>query len=261
MKRPKTIGILGGMGPEATAHFFRLIIRLTKAARDQEHLPVVVNNEPRVPDRTAAVLCGGPSPLPRLVKGAEVLARAGADFIVIPCVTAHYYLERLRRRSSVPVLSLVEAAAERVSRLRPAVKKIGLLATSGTVAAGVLHDALESRGIAVITPGKPGQERLMRAIYGRKGIKAGATEGEPRETVVGLARELVAAGAQAIVAGCTEVPLVLRQEDIGVPLVDPMEEGARVAVKAAGGRLRPRPAGSITKGPRTQEKRAGRRRT
>lgn len=91
----------------------------------------------------------------------------------------------------------------------------------------------------------------MRAIYGRKGIKAGATEGGPRETVVGLARELVAAGAQAIVAGCTEIPLVLRQEDIGVPLVDPMEEGARAAVKAAGGRLRPRPAGRITKGPRT----------
>lgn len=240
MKGPRTIGILGGMGPEATAHFFRLVVRLTKAARDQEHLPVVVYNEPRVPDRTAAVLRGGPSPLPRLVKGAEVLARAGADFIVVPCITAHYYLERLRRRSPVPVLSLAEAAAERVGRLRPAVKKAGLLATSGTVAAGVLHGALESRGVAVITPGRRGQERLMRAIYGRKGIKAGATEGEPRETVVGLARELVAAGAQAIIAGCTEIPLVLRQEDLGVPLVDPMEEGARAAVKSAGGRTRPR---------------------
>src|SRR4030042_3085815 len=104
----KTIGILGGMGPESTAHFFSLIIKNTAAAKDQDHIPVLIYNLPQIPERTPAILGKGPSPVPLLRKGVRTLARAGADFIVIPCISAHPFLRDVRRSSAVPILRLLE---------------------------------------------------------------------------------------------------------------------------------------------------------
>jgi len=237
--KKKTIGILGGMGPEATVMFFELVVRSTLARRDQDHLPVIVCDLPQVPDRTAAILKGGPSPLPVLRRGLKLLHGAGADFAVMPCVSAHYYYPVLAARSPLPVVHLIEETAAEVARLRPRIGKVGLLATTGAVRSRLVHEIFEAAGIEVLAPDARGQERLMEAIYGPLGIKAGKTSGPPRTAILGLARTLVRAGARAVVAGCTEIPLVLRPGDLAVPLVDPMVIGARACVRKAGGRLRP----------------------
>ncbi len=234
----RTVGILGGMGPEATAVFLDLIVRNTRARRDQEHVPVVVCSLPQVPDRTEAILHGGPSPLPLLRRGLETLGRAGADFAVMPCLSAHHFFRALAARSPIPLIHLVEETAAEVRKRRPRIRKVGLIATSGTVASRVFHQVFERAGIEVLVPDARAQRRVMKAVYGPAGIKAGAPPGRPRRVLRAVAAGFVGRGAQAVVAGCTEVPLVLRPRDVGVPLVDPMRIGARACVRRAGARLK-----------------------
>jgi aspartate racemase len=234
----RTVGILGGMGPEATAAFLDLLVRNTRARRDQDHVTVVVCSLPQVPDRTEAILGGGPSPVPILRRGLETLRRAGADFAVIPCLSAHHFYPALAARSPLPIIHLVEETAAELRKKRPRVRKVGLIATSGTVASRVFPRIFEPLGIEVIVPDARTQRRVMRAIYGPAGVKAGAPSGPPRRILRAAAAGLARRGAQAIVAGCTEVPLVLRPLDVAVPMIDPMRIGARVCVRRAGGRLR-----------------------
>jgi aspartate racemase len=166
----KVIGILGGMGPEATLGFFERIIAHTPATRDQEHLRVIIDSNPHVPDRTAAILLGGESPVPLMVAGVEALQRAGADFVVIPCVSAHFFLEELRRRVSLPVISMFDVTAEHIRRDHPRIKTVGLLGTTGTVAGGHFQARLAQDRIETVAPGSDDQGRVMAAIYD---IKAG----------------------------------------------------------------------------------------
>ena len=236
----KTIGILGGMGPEAGASFFERLIREAAARRDQEHPPVLLFSLPQVPDRTEAILGGGPSPVPAIRRGIRTLARAGAHFAVIPCISAHAFYAWIARDSPIPILSLVDATLAGIKRMKPAPQKVGLLATSGTVRSGTLAKAFEAAGLEVLTPSARDQRKVMTAIYGREGVKAGVNEGPPRRLLVEVANGLVDRGAQAIVAGCTEVPLALRPADLPVPLIDPLTIGARAALRLAGARLRSR---------------------
>lgn len=239
-KKLKTVGVLGGMGPEATAYFFGELIRATEAASDQDHVPVIVYSLPQIPDRTGAILHGGPSPLPFLRRGLRALEWAGADFAVMPCVTAHYFYPRLAARSPLPLLNLLEETLAEAKNLRPAPRTIGLIATTGTIRSGIVTAVFAPAGIEVIVPSARDQKRVMAAIYGKKGIKAGFTEGRPREILLETAAELVRRGAGAILAGCTEVPLVLGGKDLPVLFIEPLAIGARAAVKRAGARLKPR---------------------
>ena len=236
--RRKTIGILGGMGPEATAYFFDLIIRNTAAGRDREHVPVIIRSDPRVPDRTDAILHSGESPVPMLRAGMKALRRAGADIMVMPCVTAHYFLRDVVARENVPFVNLLDEAQKYTLAAVPGIRKIGLIATTGTVRSGIVRDAFAGGGIEVIVPGKDEQEKVMEAVYGKRGIKAGFTTGRSRRTIQGVAKGLVRNGAEAIMAGCTEVPLVLRQEDLAVPFIEPMRIGALACIKKAGYRIK-----------------------
>jgi aspartate racemase len=234
----KTIGVLGGMGPEASAYFYGLLTKHTRAARDQEHIPIIIWSDPRVPDRTEAILGKGPSPLPRLIAGARGLRRAGANFLVIPCLTAHYFLEELRKASAIPILSLLEETARFIRRRHPRLGCAGLLASSGTVRSGLFQKALAAAGIRVLVPTESEQKKVMASIYGRQGIKAGVTAGKPRTLLRGVARQLIRRGAQAIIAGCTEIPLALRPADLAVPFLDPMDIAARSCIRRAGFPLR-----------------------
>lgn len=234
----KTIGILGGMGPEAGACFFERLIHETEARRDQEHPPVLLFSLPQIPDRTEAIVQGGPSPVPAIRRGIRTLARAGAHFAVIPCVSAHAFYPWIAKNSPIPILSLVDATLAGIKRMKPAPKKVGLIATSGTVRSGTLAKAFEAAGIEVLAPSAQDQRKVMTAIYGKGGIKAGADDGQPRRLLVEVANGLIGRGAQAIVAGCTEVPLALRPADLPVPLIDPLTIGARAALRLAGARLR-----------------------
>ena len=237
-KRLETIGVLGGMGPEAGGAFFERIVRETAAARDQDHPPVVLYSLPQVPDRTAAILHDGEDPVPALRRGLAALQRAGADFAVISCVSAHYFLPRLVPRSPLPLISLIDETVAAARAMKPVPATIGLLATDGTVRSGIFARAFEAAGIAAPTPSSREQARLMMAVYGKKGVKAGFTRGPAREAVLAVARGLVRRGAGAIVAGCTEIPLVLEAADLAVPLIDPMTAGARAAVRRSGAALR-----------------------
>lgn len=238
-KKLKTIGVLGGMGPEAGAAFFECIVNETAASRDQDHPPVILYSLPQVPDRTMAILHGGPSPVPALRRGLRALSRAGADFAVVSCISAHYFYPRITPTSPIPVLSLIDETLTAIGKMRPVPKTIGLLATTGTVRSGIIASAFEAAGITVLTPSARDQKRVMTAIYGKKGVKAGFTEDPPRAILLEIAADLISRGAQAVMAGCTEVPLALRAVDLPVPLIEPMTIGARAAIRRAGARPKP----------------------
>jgi len=230
----RVIGVLGGMGPEATLAFFSWILKLTPAARDQDHLRVVIDSNPKIPDRTAALLHGGPSPVPALRQGIAGLRRAGADFVVIPCVSAHAFLEELREGAALPILSLFDVTAEAVRARHPAVRRVGLLATTGTIRVGRFQERLAREGLETLTPAGEDQELVMRTIYGVKAAAGEADRRPLRENARGVAGRLVAAGAEAVIAGCTEIPLVLKPEDLPVPLFDTLRLLAEAAVATAG---------------------------
>lgn len=230
----KTIGILGGMGPEATAHMFELIIKNTKAEKDQDHIPVIIYSNPKIPPRTDAIFNKGPSPTQSLIEGAELLEKAGADFIIMPCITAHYFFHEVAAHVSIPFLNLLEESLLWIKRNIPEIKTAGLISSTGTLESRLFHNTLSNEGIEVINPNKNEQQKVMKAIFGEKGIKAGYTSGAPKEIIIQIAHSLIQRGAEAIIAGCTEVPLVLTSKDIPVPLIEPMSIIARVSIKKAG---------------------------
>jgi aspartate racemase len=234
----KTIGILGGMGPEATAYFYELIIKHTGAEKDQEHIKVVIFSNPEIPPRTDAILGIGPSPTPLLVEGFRRLHDAGADFTVMPCVTAHHFIPEVRQQIDIPLISLLDESVKWAKEEIPEIRKAGLVASTGTIESRLFHNAFGQAGIEVLTPEAEEQEQVVEAIFGEKGIKAGFTSGSPKEILVSTARVLVARGADAIIAGCTEVPLVLKDMDIPVPLIEPLRIAAQACILEAGYKLR-----------------------
>lgn len=228
----KVIGVLGGLGPWATFDLFEKILRLTPAQTDQDHLRVVIDNNPKVPDRSPAILGEGDDPTPALVATAQNLERAGADFLVIPCNTAHYFFDRIQSAVSIPVLHIMNEVAAAAQQDVPGARVLGVLATAATMAAGLYHEACGREGMTVIGPDQPGQNVVNRAIYG---VKAGHTGPDVTRGLVGVAEGLVARGAQAIVLGCTELPFVLKPQDVRVPLLDSNLVLARAAVRLATG--------------------------
>ncbi len=229
----KTIGILGGMGPEATASFFSSLLSYDKAERDQDHLHIVVECDPSIPDRTAFILGKGPDPLPAMLKSAQRLMAAGAELVGIPCMTAHTFLPRIRKASDLQFVSALETMAEALrDSFGKNIDTLGILATIGTKTARLYETALP--GYAILWPNEDEQTSLvMEAIYGKAGIKAGNRTEHPRTLLIEAARSLISKGAKAIVAGCTEVPLALSQKDIAVPLLDPMQMLAEALVRRA----------------------------
>ncbi len=223
----RTIGILGGMGPLATAELFRRIVEKTPAKRDQDHPRIIIYNNPKIPDRTAFILGRGPDPRPELIDSARKLESWGADFIIMPCNTAHFFAETIQKAINIPLVSMVEETAERIKEM--GIKKVGLLATDGTVKGLVYHRALLKRGVSIAVPGKKDQRLVMKAIYG--GVKAGNL-GLGRELLLDVARKLERR-VEGIIAGCTEVSVALKPGDLNIPLIDPMDVIAEKAVKLA----------------------------
>lgn len=226
----KTIGVLGGMGPWATLDFFEKILRLTPAQQDQDHFRVLIDNNPKIPDRSPAIEGKGEDPTPALVASALTLQRAGADFLVIPCNTAHYFYDRVQKAVSIPVLHIMDEVAASVADEVPGAHVLGVLATAATVASGLYARACARRGIEVVGPDPAGQKVVNRAIYA---VKAGQMGSEITSGLQKVADGLVARGAQALVLGCTELPFVLKPQDVRVPLLDSNQILARAAVRFA----------------------------
>ena len=226
----KTIGIIGGMGPLATADLFEKIVGHTKAACDQEHLHVVIDSNTNIPDRTAALLHGGADPLPELVKSAGRLEKMGADVLIMPCNTAHNYYDGIAAAVSVPVLHMVRLTAQAL--VERGVKKAGLLATDGTVQTGIYQKSFAGSGVELLTPDEAGQRAVMEMIY--QGVKAGDMGFDARPARQAMER-LLAAGAEVLILGCTELPLAVKLYGIALPAVDPTLELALEAIRFAGG--------------------------
>lgn len=215
MAEPKAIGILGGMGPAATVDLFDKLVRATNAPTDQDHLRILIDNNPRIPNRNEAIAGRGPSPVPALIAGAQGLEREGADFILISCNTAHFFAADIQAAISIPILNMIEATVE-AAKARGATR-VGVLAGTGCIEARLYQDGLTRAGIEPLTHDAEEQARMMALIYR---IKGGDLSEASRVEARALAQTLVARGAEAIIAGCTEAPLVLFQNDIRVPLLN-----------------------------------------
>lgn len=226
----KIIGILGGMGPEATADLYLRIIKATPAKRDRDHPRVIIYSNSKVPDRTAAIIGTGPSPMPELIRAGKRLEEAGADFIIIPCNTAHYFIDQLQRELRVPILNMIRLSATKARATFPKAKRAGLLATDGTIRSGLYEAAYREVGIEILEPTPERQVDVMKAIY--QCIKAGNLI-DGGLLLRSVANDLIAAGAEMIICGCTEVSLVLREGDLPVSILDPLQVLAEAAVSEA----------------------------
>jgi aspartate racemase len=233
----KVIGILGGMGPEATLDCFGKIIKNTGARTDLEHIRVVIDSNPGIPDRIAAIQGQGESPVPALVAGCRVLEKAGADFIIIPCVTVHFFLPEILAQIPLPILSIFDAVAETIDRNFPEIKTVGLLGTNATVESGLFQKRLAQENISTLVPDSIHQLKIINAIKDLKDSRPSRTRSEITKDLIEAARGLINRkpdGAEAIIAGCTEIPLVLGQEDLPVPYFDSVTVLARAAIRFAG---------------------------
>jgi aspartate racemase len=226
----KIIGILGGMGPEATIDLFYKIIKFTPAEKDQDHLRIIIDNNPKIPDRTAAILGKGEDPLPALQETARNLEKAGADFIIIPCNTAHYYISQIQESVNIPILNMIEETAKETQQIIYQIKKVGLLASIGTYKTEIYHQQFKKFNIEVIYPEEKDKEEVMKAIYA---VKAGDLSNEVKGNILKIAQKLIDKGAEVIITGCTEIPLILKEGDVSVPLIDPTQILAKIAVQKA----------------------------
>jgi len=226
----KIVGILGGMGPEATVDFFAKIIALTPAERDQGHLRIIIDNNPKIPDRTEAILTKDESLVLVLVETAKNLEGAGVDFIAIPCNTAHYFYEDLVREISIPILHMIREVVHAVKAYLPECKKVGLISTTGTVACNLYQKEFQKVGVEVIVSDPQSQAKVMNAILR---IKAMREKEKARKELTEAANLLVERKAEALILGCTEIPLVFKARDFAIPVFDATSVLAKATVKFA----------------------------
>ena len=241
-RRPKPfkVGLIGGLGPAATVDLYDKIVKATPAKNDQEHIKLVVEQNPQIPDRTACLLKGGEDPTLAMFHCAERMEKDGCSALIVPCNTAHAFLPYLERFIKIPFINMQQAALDEIKAKLGVAAKIGLLATTGTVQTGIYSKKAEAMGLAMFVPDAEHQERVMAAIYGPKGAKAGYTDGICREDLVSAAEYLVKTyGCNCLILGCTELPLILDESDDfdvagkSTVVIDPTAALARKVVKTA----------------------------
>lgn len=232
-KEKPLLGVIGGLGPMATTHFMELVIRMTDASTDQQNLDMIVYNFPSIPDRTGYILGSNlRSPLPGLLSVGNALARQGADYIAIPCMTAHYFYEELQ--AGIPA-KVIHCVRDTVSHLKEnGITAAGLMATDGTIASNLFLRELIEAGILPVLPSEERQADVMHLIY--RNIKAGDPVEMDRFQAV--EQELRGKGAQVIILGCTELSLIKRDYEIGAGFLDAMEVLAQQAVLLGGRKLK-----------------------
>jgi aspartate racemase len=238
----KTLGVIGGLGPIATAHFMELVIKMTDARTDQEHLDMIIYNSPSIPDRTSYILDNTkPNPLPQIIEIGKALSEQKSGFIAIPCITAHYFHDELQKEISAPIIHIVK---ETVKHLKEnGVSKVGIMATDGTISAGLFQKELRDNGMEAIIPSPDRQKDVMSLIYDCvKADKPVDTEAFNR-----VKNELSEKGAETTILGCTELSLIKRDYEIGAGFIDAMEVLAQQAVLKCGAQIKDEYRNLITK--------------
>jgi aspartate racemase len=226
------IGVLGGMGPQASADFLAKLVAATPVQREQDHLRVLLDSNPKVPDRNRAIAGGDPAAGPGhvLATMARGLERAGANLLVMACNTAHAFEADIRAAVGVPFVSMIEEACDACTRTFPELRRVGVLAAQGCLDAGLYQRALAQRGYEALLLAPPQQAHFMKLLYR---IKLGELSAGLRAEMRALGETLIEAGADVLVAGCTEVPLALRTDELARPLIDATDNLAQRCVRYA----------------------------
>lgn len=230
----KTVGILGGMGPLATVDLFAKIVENTPAVLDQDHLRIIIDNNPQIPPRVEAIMAEGESPLPALAASARLLESAGADFIVMPCNTAHYWLDEMQAAVAIPIYSMINnAAAYMAAHHGDLAGRILLIATEATINMGLYQQAFARYGISLRLPDQDERKMIDKAV---RRVKAGELATNPYLGDINamLARH-AAEGVAAVFAGCTEMPLLFPYFAADLQRFDATLLLARMAVARARG--------------------------
>lgn len=227
--REKAVGVIGGMGPEATVDFMRRIVAATPARDDADHIRVLVDNNPKIPSRIAALIEGtGEDPTPVLIAMAQGLERQGADFLTIPCNTAHYYLPAIAEAVSIPVLDMVALSIKALDALSPKPRKVAMLATPAVRKVALYAKRLGEAGYEALLPDEA-DEAIVFALI--RAIKANAVTEELREGYAAVCERLIAAGADAFLIACTELSLLPLPK--GRPSVDALDVLVAETIRAA----------------------------
>ncbi len=225
----KKLGVIGGLGPMATAYFYQLVVQMTDAATDQEHFETIIYSNPLTPDRTGFILGrSSEDPMPYLLRSGLELKRQGVDVIAVPCMTAHFFQQRLETELGVKVIHAIREAGRHLKQV--GINKVGVIATDGTVETGLFQDAMSQFGIECLTPDASRQKNVMHLIY--DDIKAG----KPAEMDFfhDISDSLFERGAQAVLLGCTEISLIKRDHELGKGFLDVMEVLAQQSVLTCG---------------------------
>lgn len=228
----KTLGIIGGMGPGATALLFQKIIDYTDASVDSEHIHIIIDNNPMIPDRTEAILKKDNAPVFHICESGKRLEQCGAELILIPCNTSHYFYPLIQQNLKVPVINMLEETAKECTAC--GYTKVGVLATTGTRNTEIYDKALQKFRIEAVYPDEKGQELVMDIIYNQ--VKAGnpADASILKEQLEKMSEE----GVQAFVLGCTELPFALKDGDYGYRFIDTLEVLAKSAILQAGYKIK-----------------------
>lgn len=229
----KTIGIIGGMGPLATCDLYEKVIKVTSAQKDQEHIRVCIDGNTEIPDRTAAILHGGNDPLPEMVRSAVRLEGMGADVLIMPCNTAHYFYRKILPFVKTPFLNMLEETADAAAK--KGITKAGLLATDGTVQSGVYEEAFRRQGISLELPTSEEQKSVMELIY--EGVKADNYQLDVARFEKTMDR-LLQEGSQILILGCTELPVAFQKWQFKQPNIDPTLVLASRAVQYVGAKVK-----------------------
>jgi len=230
--KAKTLGIIGGMGPAATLDLFNKILKATPAKRDQDHIHIIIDNFPQIPDRTAFLLGKGENPLPYILKSVRTLERANVDVLCMPCNTAHYFVEDIRKATPLPFISIIESTLNEIRSRFKNSKNIGLLATDGTIIGRVYHNIFEVEGDKIIAPLEEKQHEVMKIVYS---IKAGKME-ENVQTFEEIIEHMKFLGSEVVILGCTELPILLKYFEPSLPVIDATSCLAKEIVNFATGR-------------------------
>lgn len=222
------IGILGGMGPEASAKFYMDLTKRTKAQRDQDHYHVIIDSNAKIPDRSLNIISGAQSPVEEIKKSIDLFHFVKADVAVMTCITSHHYIEEIEQYAKIPILNAISLTSSYLKKKFQDQKiKVGVLATNGSVKTRVFDQYMD---FELLYPSENSQKMVMAAIYGDEelgivGIKNHKTGSNSVEktSIKAVAKELIEEGANVIIAGCTEIPLVLNSADLDVNVINPMD--------------------------------------
>jgi aspartate racemase len=218
----------------ATAYFMELLVKMTKAERDQEHLEMIIYNSPGIPDRTAYILGKSDrNPLPQIIALGKKLKEQEVTCVAIPCITAHYFHQQIQDGIGLPVIHAIRDTADILCKA--GIERVGIMATDGTISSGIFQKEIEAAGMQAVLPNEKAQAAVMSLIY--DDVKAGK-QADMRKFIE-VRDHLKSAGAQVVVLGCTELSVIKKDYDLGEGIIDAMEVLSRSAILACGKELNP----------------------